>query len=325
MILNNNDAIAVLESVGCHNFKPYDKEIRCALPDRHNSSAVVINRTTMSGRIYLPNEEVVRGDLYTLVMQIKECSFIDALKHCNSTLGYETSYYYKKEDAQESPLALQRKIKRKKMSANYNACVIDDDYLNRYLRYPHINFLQDNISAKTQNKYDICFDEADSRIVIPHRKWDTGEIIGLFGRTTNPNYKELDIPKYFGIRPYPKMTNLYGLYQNYKAIQEQGYVVVLEAEKSVMQLDSIGIEAGVAVCCHEISPQQRKILIGMDVEIVIAFDKGISLQYIKDTASKFKKYRKCTYIFDDLDLLNHADSPTNKGRQVWKMLFENRK
>ena len=134
-----------------------------------------------------------------------------------------------------------------------------------------------------------------------------------------------NIPKYFGVRPYPKSLNLYGLWQNYQSIQEKGYVIVLEAEKSVMQLDTYGINNGVAIGSHEISPMQRRILIGLDVEIIIAFDKGISEDFIQNTCSKFRKFRKCTYIFDELDLLSDKASPTDLGINIFNILFKNRK
>lgn len=325
LILNNEDAIKILDSIGCHGFKKYSKEIRCAPPERNNSSALVIKRNTMGGVIYLSDNEVVRGDFYSIVMHLKRCSFIEALKYCNSVLGHETSYFYKKKVEKENPFWLHRKIKRKRKSIDFNTCPIDDAFLEQYIRLPHIDFIKDGIIAKVQEKYGICFDDRDSRIVIPHYKWDTGEIIGLFGRTTIADFEKQNIPKYFGIRPYPKNMNLFGLWQNYEQIQKQGYVIVGEAEKFPMQLDTYGEKTGVAVCCHEISPMQRKILIGLDVEVVIAFDKGISLEHIKKTVNGIKKYRKCTYIYDELGLLPDTASPIDMGKDIFDILFANRK
>ena len=329
LILNKDDAIKILQSVGCHNFREYKKEIRCALPNKTNSSAVVLNKFRMSGKIYLPNDEQVIGDIYTLIGYIKNLNFINSFKYCAEVLGIEISYYYKKEkeeDFLKDPFWLFRKIKRQQsMLYNYQNEPITQEYMKQFLPYPHIQFLLDHISIETQKKFGICYDERTDRIVIPHYKWDTGEIIGLFGRTALDNYKELDIPKYFGLKPYPKTTNLYGLYQNYEEIQKKGYVVVLEAEKSVMQLDTMGEGVGVAVCCHEISPIQRKILIGLDVEIIIAFDKDIGEEYIQNVLRPFKKYRKCSYIYDEMGLLDEKDSPTDKGKLEWNLLLNSRK
>ncbi len=329
LILNKDDAIKILESVGCHDFREYKKEIRCALPNKTNNSAVVLNKNRMSGKIYLPNDEQIKGDIYTLISYFNDSNFINSFKYCANTLGLEVSFYYEKkkeENFLNDPFWLYRKIKRQQnVLFEYENIPIDEDYMKQFLPYPHINFLKDHISIETQKKFGICYDERTDRIVIPHYKWDTGEIIGLFGRTALENYKELGISKYFGIKPYPKMTNLYGLYQNYEEIQKKGYVVVLEAEKSVMQLDTMGEHVGVAVCCHEISPIQRKILIGLDVEIIIAFDKDVELEHVLNTVKPFKKYRKCSYIYDDMGLLGEKDSPTDKGKVEWNILLNNRK
>lgn len=329
LILNNQDAMKILESVGCHGFHEYSKEIRCALPNKNNTSAVVLNKERMSGRIYLPNDEIVRGDIYTLVGYFNQSNFINSFKYCTKLLGFEVSYYYQKskqEDFMNDPFWLFRKVKKQQASlADFQGKIIDEEYMHKFLQYPHINFLKDNISISTQKKFGICYDEISDRIVIPHYKWDTGEIIGLFGRTALPNYKELGIAKYFGLKPYPKMQNLYGLYQNYAEIQKRGYVVVLEAEKSVMQLHTMGLGVGVAVCCHELSPIQRKILIGLDVEIIIAFDNDISLEHILNTVKPIKKYRKCSYIKDVDNLLGEKDSPTDRGLKIWEYLFNKRK
>ena len=160
----------------------YTSEIRCALPNKHNSTALSIKKNTMSGKIFLSNDEIVKGDIYTIIMKLKECNFLGALKFCNSVLGNKTTFMNDNTPKEEHPLDFYRSIKhrmRKNKLDNFN---IDEDFLNQYLKLPHINFIKDRISAKTQDKYDICFNEEDSRIIIPHRQWDSGKIVGLFGR-----------------------------------------------------------------------------------------------------------------------------------------------
>jgi DNA primase len=79
------------------------------------------------------------------------------------------------------------------------------------------------------------------------RYWLTGELLGFNQRTTVENYEEFGIKKYFITPTYPKALNLYGLYENYDAIQKAGYVVVAESEKSVLKRDSLGDSTVVAL------------------------------------------------------------------------------
>ena len=61
------------------------------------------------------------------------------------------------------------------------------------------------------------------------------------------------------------------------------------------------------------------------MEIIIAFDKDIGEEYIQNVIRPFKKYRKCSYIYDEMGLLDEKDSPTDKGKTEWNMLLSSRK
>ena len=118
--------------------------------------------------------------------------------------------------------------------------------------------------------------------------------------------------------------NLYGLWENKKTIQEKGYVVVFEAEKSVLKRDSLNDSTGVAVSGHEISDEQAKILIGLNCEIIIAFDKDIEIEHVRHCCEKFYGIRKVSYIWDKYDLLGKKDSPADAANKIYKYLFEYR-
>src|SRR5690606_33925601 len=123
--------------------------------------------------------------------------------------------------------------------------------------------------------------------------------------------------KYFPLKNFPKSMNLYGLQENYQYIQEAGYVAVFEAEKSVLKRHSRNDKTGVAVCCHDISEEQVKILIGLDVSIIIAFDQGISINHIRATCDLFYGIRSVYYIFDKYDVLKEKDSPADAENKIF--------
>ena len=137
-------------------------------------------------------------------------------------------------------------------------------------------------------------------------------------------YEILGIPKYFGVIGYPKSMNLYGLYENYEEIQRRGKVVILEGEKSTLKLRSMGYPIGVALGGHEISREQIKILIGLNVDIIFALDKDIDKQVSIDMCKEFKGIRNAYYIDDKYDILGEKDAPVDKGLKVWQYLYKNK-
>ena len=124
---------------------------------------------------------------------------------------------------------------------------------------------------------------------------------------------------------YQKSKNLYGLYQNMQTIQQNKIVVVAEAQKSVLKRYS-KLDGTVVACeSHSLSDEQVSILIGLNVEICIAFDKDVGLQEVLETCEKFYNLRKVSFIYDFYDLLDEKESPMDKSNKIYKFLFEHRK
>ena len=67
-----------------------------------------------------------------------------------------------------------------------------------------------------------------------------------------------------------------------------------------------------------------KNIIRLNVEICLAFDSGISEQYIINCCNKFKHIRNTSYIFDKDMLLEDKMSPVDKKRKTFDYLFKNR-
>ena len=173
-------------------------------------------------------------------------------------------------------------------------------------------------------KFGLAYSYKFKRNVIPLRYWLTGELLGFNMRTSVENYDMFDIKKYFITPNYPKQMNLFGLWENKEGIQEKGYVVVYEAEKSVLKRDSLNDSTGVAVSGHEISDEQVKILIGLNCEIIIAFDKDIDIEHIRHCCEKFYGIRKVSYIWDKYDLLGEKDSPADAQNKIFEFLMQYR-
>ena len=118
--------------------------------------------------------------------------------------------------------------------------------------------------------------------------------------------------------------NLYGLQENYEGIQKAGDVCVYESEKSVLKRHSRLDRTGVAVGSHNLSDEQVKILVGINVNITLAYDKDIPLKHIRSECERFYGLRNISYIYDKYDLLKEKDSPADAPNKIYNYLFKHR-
>lgn len=326
-----NDKISyVLEELGCHGIKSYTNDIRCGLPNHRNKTSVRVRKNEfINVKIFKSDDAVVKGDIFTLVMDIKDCSFPVANKWLHDTLGIPYSYSPSESTQKtKTPLDIFRRAKSKRRTqvdvSQLELYDFDRDF--EYQQGLYYEWLREGILPHTAKVFGLGFDSKSKRILIPHRLYCSTDdkFVGLVGRTTIENFELFDIPKYFPLIPYMKSLNLYGLQENYKYIQEAGCVVVHESEKSVLKRHSRLDKTGVAVCSHNLSDEQVKILIGLDVEIVIAYDKGVKLEHVWSECERFYGVRKVSYIVDDFNLLKDKEAPADKLDKVYKFLFNRR-
>lgn len=332
-IFTNDKLIFILELIGCHHVTSHSpKEYRCGLPNHTNRTMVAIQKSeTLKTKIY-SEEDIIRGNLFTLVMYIKNITFVESLKYLHKELNLQYTKYNSKNNTEVkvSPLDVFLKVKpRKKYKLDVSDIkFLNQEFISEYTPNLHISWLKEGITSKTARRFNIGYDYNSKRIIIPHRFWsgDENEYIGIIGRTTltSQQCEILDIPKYYPLKAYPKSINLYGLNENYKSIQEKGYVVVFEAEKSTLKRHSRLDDTGVSICSHDLSEEQVKILISLDVDIVIAYDKDVSLYHIRSQCEKFYGIRKISYIFDKWNLMGDKDSPADMPNKIYSFLFKHK-
>lgn len=312
----------------CHGIKSYPTEWRAALPQGTNKTAVCVKKDTLSVAIR-SSEENKHGDIFTLVMTIKKISFGKANKYLHKILGLKYQFNSKKEISKKDPLAIFKKIKRRKYTIDKEIPVYDDSILKEYIDLPYIGWVREGVLPFACKRFNIGYSYDKKRIVIPERKWDgdDNEYIGISGRTTVPNYEMFDIPKFFKLsKTYPKGMNVYGLNENYQTIQEAGYTVVLESQKSVLKRYSRKDGTATAIGNCEFTEEQVRILISLDVEIIVAFDEGIDIYHVRQECDKFYPIRKISYMFDKWGLLEKGskDSPADKPNKVYNFMLKHR-
>ena len=334
-IYENNKIEYILENLGCHNIKFNELKgyYSATQPDGDNLQGVNIKNNK-----YLSYRSFSRGityddnkDLISLVMDIKGFVFTEAMNYIHNLLGleYDGQAVAKSSKKAAEALKIFKKIKdRRKHSLMINVDdvqYLDEKLLNDYVPLLHIDWYREGIMPWTRKVFDIEYSYQNKRIVIPHKHWKTGELLGFNMRTTVEGYEEFGIKKYFLTSGYNKSLNLYGLYENKEEIEKKGYCTIVEAEKSVLKRHSLGDGTCVALSGKTISPEQVRIINSLKInEVVLCLDNDVDMADVKWIAKKFENTKKVSIIKDRWDILKEKDSPCDASNKDYKFLFENR-
>lgn len=330
-IYNKNLIQDILDKLGCHGIKEYGREFRCGLPNVGNITRLSVKKDeNVNIRAYLSDDKILSGDIFTLVSHIKDFTFYNSIKYLHELIGmkydYKPSTATKKHNNHDLLEVFTNVIKSKRKYDVADLEVYNDEIIGEYIPLVHIDWVREGVLPKTAERFNIGYSVNSQRITIPHRYWcgNDNDYLGIFGRTTVKGYDVLGIPKYYGIKPYPKGMNIYGLNENYNSIQKAGYCAVFESEKSVLKRHSLLDETGSAICSHDMTDEQVKILISLNVEIIIVMDEGVSLNHIRSLCEKFYGIRKVSYIFDRHELLGKKESPADKHSKIYNHMIKYR-
>jgi len=332
-IYENNKIEYILEQIGCHHIKYHSKGYyTCSNKDGDNRTAInTYNDENLKCINHTRDMNSKICDLITLVCFNMDLSFVDGVKYLHKLFGLKYQYNtikQKEEVNKKDPLEIFKKVKRKRNRVDINDIdIYDSAIVEEYEPVLYIDwFKEDGIVEFTRKIFNIGYSYKHKRIIIPIRYWagEEDDYIGIIGRTTIKNYDMFDIAKYYPLKPYPKGINLYGLQENYKTIQEVGYCVVAESEKSVLKRHSRLDGTVVAVGSHNLSEEQVKILIGLNVDIILAYDKDITLKHIRSECENFYQIRNVYYIYDKYDLLKDKEAPMDVSNNIYNYLLKHK-
>lgn len=293
-----------------------------------NEDSIVIHCYTHCGTMTLEG----------FIERYQECNYseakrlIDEILDRSSVDGFNNLY---KEEALENPF-----IAKKKKTYKINK-VVEDSVLNSFYAIPYGGWIKENISHRTQIKFNIRFDIVQNCIIIPQSN-EYGQLVGIRRRALNEFDVENDgkyKPIFANDRWYNADTStiMYGLFENKENIKKSKKVIVFEAEKSVMQLDTFydGTAPDVALYGSNMSDYQAELLRKLGVEeIIVALDKEYqdkrSYQtYLKVLVKKFKKFQSfftISFVLDNFNssLLDYKDSPSDHGKETFEKLLRRR-
>lgn len=217
---------------------------------------------------------------------------------------------------------------QKKEAVVHNAS-LPEDFMDRFeFRRDKLQIWADEgISFDTMRRFGVRYDSLDNRIVYPIRDYE-GRLISVCGRTCDPDFKEKKLRKYTYLNSLGGSLNtIYGVSEHMDSILEKKELILFEGAKSVMLASEWGIENCGAVLTSHLSQHQLKYLIPLasfhDVRIVFALDAEVDI--LKDAnIQKLRSYASVEWVRNRDNVLDPKDSPTDKGKEVFLSLYEQR-
>lgn len=229
--------------------------------------------------------------------------------------------------------------RKKQANIQISKQIYDKKILNIFQDIYCSQWIDNGISIESMKKYEIKYCTLQQKIIIPHYDIDYN-LIGIRGRAMldedieNGKYTPFAIGQ--TMYAHPLSQNLYGLYINEHAIRKKKKIMLVEAEKSVLQCDTMFGEENftVALCGSYMSISQRDLILSLGVdEVVIALDKQFK-HHEDEEADKWAKhirgkiinllapYVRVSVLWDSEELLAYKDSPTDKSKDTLLKLME---
>lgn len=331
-IFNNNKVEFVLEKIGCKSIKYHSSKnfYSAANYNGDNTGAVNVYNTKhlLIHNWTRESEFDDVSDIISLVQYNKKCSFVDAVKYLHNILGLELTPYKKEEKKEKlDPLAIfKNAISRHRSIVDVSEIqTISEEAINDYVPLLYIDWLREGIMSWAAKKFRLAYSYKYHRVVIPIRYWLDGTLVGFNQRTTVENYEELGIRKYFLTPSYRKSLNLYGLWENREEIEDKRTVVICESEKSVLKRYSRNDGTCVALQGKKLSDEQRRIIIGLNVnEVIIALDNDVPIEEVRHICEQFYHIRNVSYVKDRWNLLGDKDAPADAENKVYNFLMKHR-
>ena len=279
--------------------------------------------------------------IYDLVGKVLELDFYNSFKYVLSFFNqsiYDMSYKQKsyEDDIDLSFFNREFKVESNKLKE------LSPKVLNVYYDQYYKGWINEGISIKTMQKYNIKASIIDEQIIIPHYDEDN-RLVGVRCRNLNKRLVD-DGKKYMPVFQGGDMLNhstgsvLYGLNFNKEMINKRRKIILFESEKAVMQLDSYMPDMSIGVCLSGSSLTNKQIEIIKDLnvdEVIVAIDK--EFKQLGDEEERYyakkieetilKKLNNMFHVSVIWDLENDLETkmaPTDKGRETFIKLLNNR-
>lgn len=338
----------ILHELGIPIFSKSNTEWRCFSGDRHKNPY-----DGSPSLIFYPDTKIFQGysagrayDAIALVQTRlnllgQTCSFLGACNWILEKTGLDPNKIAK-------PLTnthvydwseLERFVRVRKYGnqlPEYNRNIID----TLPPLYPQA-WIDESISEETMAKYQIRYYERCNQTVIPCFDAEA-RLIGV--RVRNWDKDRVEQAKYMPLitldgQCYKFNTNqvFYGINYNKPEIERTGKVIIVESEKAVMKLDTYMGRHNIALGMYgsNLGIQRRNQLIKMGVNTVsYVVDNdfiGQDDEFFEQWREKIQHFIKLwdgfcriEIVWDNLGLLGPKENATDRTKEVWEQLWENR-
>lgn len=276
-----------------------------------------------------------------LALLKQPCSFLDACQFILDTtnINPDSISRIKKDGHVYDWSNLERFIRVRKYGnqlSEYNRNIID----TLPPLYPQA-WIDEGISEETMDKYQIRYYERCNQTVIPCFD-DEARLVGV--RVRNWDKDRVEQAKYMPLvtldgQCYKFNTNqvFYGINYNKPEIERTGKVIIVESEKAVMKLDTYMGRHNIALGMYgsNLGIQRRNQLLKMGVNTVsYVVDNdfiGQDDEFFEQWREKIQHFIKLwdgfcrvEIVWDNLGLLGPKENATDRTKEVWEQLWENR-
>lgn len=322
-ILNRELISDILAELGCHHIRDKGDYIQAGNKDGDNPNSIVVYKNEYISCLNYTRQITKNGrqaDIFDLVAYFEDCSFAEAMKFVCELAGID--YYGEKEDLPES-LQILRMLKDMNVgdSDEDNSPVkpISEKILSYYLPHPNKMFECDGIALNIQREFEVGYCPLTNYITIPIRD-SLGSLVGVKGRYFgDPDECHT---KYVYIEKCNKSHIIYGHWQNREYIKNSKFVYIVESEKAVQQLATIGVRNVVSTGGKTISKTQIELIVRTGCTPIFAYDKDVQEDELQEIASMFMDGISVYAIIDKDNILDEKESPSDNPEK-WNVLTKN--
>ena len=324
-LLDNGLCEDVLVALGCGHVRNRGEYISASNPDGDNKQAIILylnenlNCVNYTRQITKTKRAT---DIFDLVAYFEDCTFPEAMRWVCNTVNLD--YYKEPEDVPES---LQILKLLKSMSSEENneeddtpVKPISEKILDYYIPYGNKMFEDDGISLEVQQEFEVGFDPASGYITIPIRD-SLGALCGIKGRYFGQPDEHHS--KYMYIEKCNKAKILYGYWQNKECIKNSKNLIIVESEKGVQQLATMGFYNAVSTGGKTISKHQVELITRTGCAPIFAYDQDVSKNELKNIANMFMDGVPIFAMIDKDNILNEKESPSDSPEKFRYLLKNN--
>ena len=328
----SENSTQIIYYTGDKNVDPYKGSPKLYF---YKDTSIYVGMT--AGRSY----DIISLTQTRLALLKQPCSFLDACQFILDTtnINPDSISRIKKDGHVYDWSNLERFIRVRKYGnqlSEYNRNIID----TLPPLYPQA-WIDEGISEETMDKYQIRYYERCNQTVIPCFD-DEARLVGV--RVRNWDKDRVEQAKYMPLvtldgQCYKFNTNqvFYGINYNKPEIERTGKVIIVESEKAVMKLDTYMGRHNIALGMYgsNLGIQRRNQLLKMGVNTVsYVVDNdfiGQDDEFFEQWREKIRHFIKLwdgfcrvEIVWDNLGLLGPKENATDRTKEVWEQLWENR-